>query len=113
MATGRRSAPLRDALLKAAAQGTMSAQASARSRPPETCARPNLCQEVRFLFPVLPLFNALAAAALARAYNNRRKSWRALLLFLACVGVLGLTLLAKLIMSWAAYWNYPVQFWFH
>ena len=29
-------------------------------------------QEVRFLFPALPLFNAVAAAALARLYQNRR-----------------------------------------
>ena len=66
-------------------------------------------QEVRFLFPVLPLFNALAAATVARSIQNARKStiWTVL-----CLGVLGLlaaTLLAKLVMAWAAYSNYPVR----
>jgi hypothetical protein len=34
-------------------------------------AAPCRAQEVRFLFPVLPLFNAFAAAAVARLYNGR------------------------------------------
>jgi alpha-1,6-mannosyltransferase len=66
-------------------------------------------QEVRFLFPVLPLFNTAAACALARAYNRHSKSLIALVFFLACVGLLLLTLAAKLVMSLAAYWNYPVR----
>ena len=64
-------------------------------------------KELRFLFPVLPLCNALAAAALVRAWRNRRKSRTAALLAAACAGLLLLTLGGKLAMTWAAHWNYP------
>jgi len=64
---------------------------------------------VRFLFPVLPLFNAAAAAALARFYNNRYKSPFSFILFLGCVGLVLITLAAKVVMTLAAYWNYPVR----
>jgi len=45
-------------------------------------------KEMRFLFPVLPLFNTCAAAAIARLHLNRVKSlpWRAA--YAACVAAL-------------------------
>ena len=66
-------------------------------------------QEVRFLFPALPLFNALAAAALAWCIQRARKSTLWSLVLLGCIGLLLATLVAKLVMSWAAFYNYPVR----
>jgi len=45
-------------------------------------------KEMRFLFPVLPLFNTCAAVAIARLHLNRVKSlpWRAA--YAACVAAL-------------------------
>ena len=64
---------------------------------------------MRFLFPVLPLFNVLAAAALAWCIQRARKSTAWSLVLLGCVGLLLGTLAAKLVMSWAAFYNYPVR----
>lgn len=68
-----------------------------------------LSQEVRFLFPVLLLFNVGAACFLSKAHLNRRKStaWR----FVFTGGLLALAacLAATCVMSYAAYWNYPVR----
>jgi len=76
-------------------------------RPTPPAPHPPPAQEVRFLFPVLPLLNAVAACGLSRAFERRRKSptWR--LLCLASLGLLLLTLAAKLAMALAAAWNYP------
>jgi hypothetical protein len=46
---------------------TCNCAATSHCPPPCACR----AQEVRFLFPVLPLFNACAAAAVARLYNGR------------------------------------------
>ena len=86
------------------------------------------CQEVRFLFPVLPLFNMCAAAALARLYASRcdcpvrlagrlslvphrRKSATRMLFFLAGASLVAASVAAKAVMTWAAHWNYPVRRW--
>ena len=64
-------------------------------------------KEVRFLFPALPLFNAAAAAALARAWRSRGKSALSALLALACAGLVLASCAAVGVMAWAAHWNYP------
>lgn len=54
-------------LFAASAQGAFKRWHS-NARLAEPCIR---IQEVRFLFPVLPLFNMCAAAALARLYSSK------------------------------------------
>lgn len=63
--------------------------------------------QVRFLFPVLPIFNVAAAAAVARLYNNRTKSrsWR--LLWLCALAMLAASALATGVMTAASRHNYP------
>ena len=63
--------------------------------------------QVRFLFPVLPLFNVAAAAGLARACQNRRKSAAWALLCCAAVAALGATLAATALMTAVSRHNYP------
>ena len=41
---------------------------------------------------------------------HRHKSSMRMLLFLAAVSLLALSVAAKAVMTWAAYWNYPVRF---
>jgi hypothetical protein len=62
---------LRCAVLQAAAQGALRTASASHEPWPSDMHGPG-AQEVRFLFPVLPLFNMCAAAALARAYAARR-----------------------------------------
>jgi len=64
-------------------------------------------KELRFLFPILPLANAAAAAALAALHRGRRKSLLRALLFLCALGLCAATLAGKAVMTAAAAWNYP------
>lgn len=61
-------------------------------------------KELRFLFPALPLFNAAAAPALARAARDRGR--RPVAFVAACL-LLGATLGAKALLAAAAAHNYP------
>lgn len=64
-------------------------------------------KEVRFLYPVLMLFNLGAAAFLSRVAANRRKSWVWRLLYLGCLAGLVGSFAVKLVMTLAANANYP------
>lgn len=63
--------------------------------------------QVRFLFPVLPLFNIAAATGAVRLYQNRRKGpiWAGL----GCMAAafLGGTAIATLLMTAVSHYNYP------
>ena len=69
-------------------------------------------KELRFLFPALPLFNAAAAAFVARAWNSRAKASRGTLnawtlVWVAIVGAWALSLAAHCAFSLASHHNYP------
>lgn len=62
--------------------------------------------QVRFLLPVLPVYNIASAAALGRIWNNRHKtSWAVAWAF--CLLLLAATLLATTVMLRASRQNYP------
>ena len=70
----------------------------------------NMCHvrmQVRFLFPVLPLFNVLAAAGYVRLAQNRRKSLAWAGAHAAAVAALAATLAATALMTAASRHNYP------
>ena len=72
------------------------------------CSSPVLpTLQVRFLFPVLPLFNAAAAAAAARAWQNRGKSTRWKLAGSFMAAVLAASWLASGVMLYISAHNYP------
>jgi alpha-1,6-mannosyltransferase len=89
-------------------------QTSASSVPSHPPSATNPCfhtlfftLQLRFLFPVLPLWNICAAIGAVRIYNNRGKSatWR-----VAWLGTLGLILLSAGFAAFSAAvssWNYP------
>ncbi len=65
------------------------------------------CIQVRFLFPVLPLFNLSASAAFVRCWRNRSKSivWKGILF----AGIFGsvISYAAAILMLLASMYNYP------
>ena len=62
--------------------------------------------QVRFLLPVLPVFNISAAAALGRIWNNRHKpAWS--LACAACAVLMAATVLASSVMLLVSRQNYP------
>ena len=63
--------------------------------------------QLRFILPVLPLFNIAAACALARLLANARKSVRAAAAAFAAAGLLAATLVATGLLTLAAHNNYP------
>ena len=63
--------------------------------------------QVRFLFPVLPLFNVAAAAGLVRLYRNRRKGLLWLGLWLAALALLACSAAAAVLMTAVSRGNYP------
>lgn len=65
------------------------------------------CVQVRFLFPVLPLFNVAAAAGLVRLYRNRRKGlfWQGL--WLTALAALACSVAAVVLMTAVSRCNYP------
>ncbi len=67
----------------------------------------NVCVQVRFLFPVLPLFNVAAAAGLMRLYRNRRKGlfWQGL--WLTALALLAGSAAAAVLMTAVSRCNYP------
>ena len=65
-----------------------------------------VCQ-VRFLFPVLPLFNTGAAVAVARIASSRHRSAAARVAHLGCCCVLAAGFLVTLLMTAASRNNYP------
>jgi alpha-1,6-mannosyltransferase len=64
-------------------------------------------KEVRFLFPVLPLWNLAAAAAVQRVWLGRRKSAIRRLLLLALAGALAAGLALTVVTAAASRHNYP------
>ncbi len=66
-----------------------------------------MCVQVRFLFPVLPLFNVAAAAGLARIYHNRQKGllWQGL--WLSALALLACSAGAAVLMTAVSRCNYP------
>lgn len=62
---------------------------------------------MRFLFPVLPLFNLAAAAGLVRIRHRRGKSGRHRLAWLAALGMLAATAAAAMLMLYISAHNYP------
>ena len=63
--------------------------------------------QVRFLFPVLPLFNIAAAAAGARLWLNRHKSLPWQLAGWATLGLMACSLVASCGMLYISAANYP------
>ncbi|SPQ95642.1 unnamed protein product (mitochondrion) [Plasmodiophora brassicae] len=64
-------------------------------------------KEMRFIFPVLPVMNTVAAMGVARIMRNRGKSaWHRLLAITPGVGVLVSTL-ASVLFLFISSWNYP------
>ena len=63
--------------------------------------------QVRFLFPVLPLFNVAAAAGLVRLHRNRRKGLLWVGLWLAALALLACSAAAAVLMTAASRGNYP------
>lgn len=63
-------------------------------------------KEVRFLLPVLPIFNIASATALARIWNNRLKQIWLLPGLAACLLVLGSTCAASVMLTVSRH-NYP------
>lgn len=67
----------------------------------------NACNaQVRFLLPVLPVFNIAAAAAVARIWNNRHKAAWLFASTAACLLVIG-SICASTIMLAVSRHNYP------
>ena len=62
---------------------------------------------MRFLFPILPLFNLAAAVALVRASRNRRKSTLQRVVWLATVALVLAGLAASAFMLFISAHNYP------
>ncbi|GMH40751.1 hypothetical protein BSKO_08655 [Bryopsis sp. KO-2023] len=64
-------------------------------------------KEVRFLFPVLPLFNIAASTAFTRILINRKKSMRKFIT--CCLSMLSIAIMAGAsgAMLWASIHNYP------
>ena len=67
----------------------------------------NVMVQVRFLFPVLPLFNIAAAAGLMRLYRNRQKGllWQGLCL--TALALLACSAAAGVLMTAVSRCNYP------
>ena len=65
------------------------------------------CVQVRFLFPVLPLFNVAGAAGLVRMYRNRQKGllWQGL--WLIALAALACSATAVVLMTAVSGCNYP------
>lgn len=63
--------------------------------------------QLRFLLPVLPLFNLAAAAALVRAIHNRSKSTQHRLACAAAVALMLASLSAAMFMLYVSAHNYP------
>ena len=63
--------------------------------------------QVRFLFPVLPLFNIGAAVAAARIASGRQRSAGACAAHTVCCCVLAMGFLVTLLMTAASRHNYP------
>lgn len=63
--------------------------------------------QVRFLLPVLPLFNLGAAVALVRVTNNRRKSRARALAWLVTLSLLAASTAASAFMLFVSAHNYP------
>lgn len=62
--------------------------------------------QVRFLLPILPVFNIASAAALARIWNNRRKQAWLIPGLAACLLVLGSTCATSVMLTVSRH-NYP------
>lgn len=74
--------------------------------PSKPCQR--LAAQVRFLFPVLPLFNVAAAAALAHTWNwARRQRSTAALWQLGCGAGAAACLAVVILATKASHHNYP------
>lgn len=63
--------------------------------------------QVRFLFPVLPLFNIGAAVAAARIASGRQRSAGACAAHMGCCCALAMGFLVTLLMTAASRHNYP------
>lgn len=64
-------------------------------------------KELRFLFPVLPLFNLCSSVAVYRLYINRKKSlWRRLAYVAACA-LLGVGVCFTVMAAYVSSMNYP------
>lgn len=74
--------------------------------PPDSCFTKNTLK-VRFLFPVLPLFNLSSAVAFVRFQRNKRKNWLSACAFYGCVCGYLLSISVTMLMLWASVWNYP------
>ena len=66
--------------------------------------------QLRFVLPILPLFNVAAACALARLLANARKGTRHGVAALAALALLAGSICAALLITLAAYHNYPGAF---
>ncbi len=119
-AGGGRGRRLRGALLQPAPQGGAAPGGPRPPAPPDPRAgRPPRAQpagaadggprarQVRFLFPVLPLLNIGAAAALARIVCRRAASPAARAAHAACCAALAAGFLLTLLMTAASRHNYP------
>mmetsp|Transcript_1115 Transcript_1115/g.2302 ORF Transcript_1115/g.2302 Transcript_1115/m.2302 type:complete len:487 (+) Transcript_1115:97-1557(+) len=65
-------------------------------------------KELRFLFPVVPLFNTCAAVAIARFHQNAmmgKRAWQ--FMYFLCIGALLVSLAASLVFMQASKCNYP------
>jgi Alg9-like mannosyltransferase family len=63
--------------------------------------------QLRFLLPVLPMFNVAGACGLARIWSSRQKSWQQQCLAQAGVAALCASALASVLFSRASSLNYP------
>ncbi len=118
-AGGGRGRRLCGALLQPAPQGGAASGGPQPPAPPARAGRPPRAQpagatdggpgarQVRFLFPVLPLFNIGAAAALARIVCRRAASPAARAAHGACCAALAAGFLLTLLMTAASRHNYP------
>lgn len=63
--------------------------------------------QVRFLFPVLPIFNVAAAAGTVRLYRNRQKGLTWMGLWLMAIALLACSAAAAVLMTAVSACNYP------